>query len=118
MSSLPLNSVVASVTASRMPSSGMMTIYVKGYALAGEPSRGNVSAVEVSVDDGASWTPATITYQEGRWSWTLWELAINGVPATGTVYSRARDAVGGVQNREGTWNLRGVAFNAWGVNKW
>ncbi|KAJ7127173.1 sulfite oxidase [Mycena epipterygia] len=118
MSSLPLNSVVASVTVSRMPSSGTMSIYVKGYALAGEPSRGNVSAVEVSVDDGASWTPATITYQEGRWSWTLWELGINGVPATGTVYSRARDEVGGVQTREGTWNLRGVAFNAWGVNKW
>ncbi|KAJ6577239.1 Oxidoreductase, molybdopterin-binding domain-containing protein [Mycena capillaripes] len=118
MSALPLNSVVASVTPTPMPGSDLLSIHVKGYALPGAPSCGNVSAVEVSVDDGATWTPAKITYQQGKWSWTLWELSIDGVSGTGTVYSRAKDEVGGVQKREGNWNLRGVAFNAWGIGRW
>jgi len=116
MTALPLNSVVASVTP--MPSSNLFCIHVKGYALPGSLSSGNVSAVEVSVDDGTSWVPAKITYQDGKWSWTLWEVSVDGAPRTGTVYSRARDEVGGVQQRECNWNLRGVAFNAWGVGKW
>lgn len=118
MTALPLNSVVASVTPTPMPDSPLFSIYVKGYALPGQLSGGNVSAVEVSVDEGASWTAAAITYQEGKWSWTLWEVSVDGVPPTGTVYARAKDEVGGVQPREGNWNLRGVAFNAWGVGHW
>ncbi|KAJ6607359.1 Oxidoreductase, molybdopterin-binding domain-containing protein [Mycena sp. CBHHK59/15] len=115
---LPLNSVIASVTPMRLPSSSLVSIYVKGYALPGAPSCGNVSTVEVSIDGGATWRPATITYQQGKWSWTLWELSIDDVPPTGTVYSRARDEVGGMQARQGTWNLRGIAYNAWGVGRW
>ncbi|KAJ7178631.1 Oxidoreductase, molybdopterin-binding domain-containing protein [Mycena crocata] len=117
MTALPLNSVVGSVSTTRLPS-GLHSLYVKGYALPGAPSCGNVSAVEVSVDDGATWAPAAITYQQGKWSWTLWEATIDGVSASGTVYSRARDVTGNVQEREGAWNLRGVAFNAWGVATW
>ncbi|KAJ7274561.1 Oxidoreductase, molybdopterin-binding domain-containing protein [Mycena haematopus] len=116
MTALPLNSVVASVIATPIPSSPLFSIYVKGYALPGE--EGNVSAVEASVDDGASWTPATITYRKGKWSWTLWEVSIDKVSQTGTVYSRAKDEIGNVQQREGSWNLRGVAFNAWGMKRW
>ncbi|KAJ7475668.1 Oxidoreductase, molybdopterin-binding domain-containing protein [Mycena latifolia] len=118
MTALPLNSVVASVTATPMPSSGLVSLYVKGYALPGPLSCGRVSAVEVSVDEGATWISATITYQEGKWSWTLWELVVDGVASTGTVYSRAKDEMGGVQKREGNWNLRGVAFTGWSSRKW
>ncbi|KAJ6494644.1 Oxidoreductase, molybdopterin-binding domain-containing protein [Mycena vitilis] len=118
MSALPLNSVVASVTPIQMAASCPLSIHVKGYALPGAPKGGNVSSVEVSVDEGVTWIPATITYQEGKWSWTLWEVSVEGVASTGTVYSRAKDEAGGVQKREGVWNLRGVAFNAWGVGSW
>ncbi|KAJ7284828.1 Oxidoreductase, molybdopterin-binding domain-containing protein, partial [Mycena rebaudengoi] len=52
MSSLPLNSVVASVTATGSPA--LPSIHIKGYALPGAPSCGNVSAVEVSIDDGST----------------------------------------------------------------
>ncbi|KAJ6544829.1 Oxidoreductase, molybdopterin-binding domain-containing protein [Mycena vulgaris] len=118
MTALPLNSVVASVTPIPTEAPSLTTIHVKGYALPGAPICGNVSAVEVSVDEGATWTPATITYQEGKWSWTLWEATVDGVAPTGMVYSRAKDETGGVQNREGNWNLRGVAFNGWSSGKW
>ncbi|KAJ7158924.1 Oxidoreductase, molybdopterin-binding domain-containing protein [Mycena filopes] len=118
MSALPLNSVVASVTPIPQPGSSLVSLFVKGYALPGASTNGNVSAVEVSIDDGATWTPARISYQEGKWSWTLWELTFDEVPRAGTVYSRAMDDVGNVQPREGLWNLRGVGFNAWGVGRW
>ncbi|KAJ7494581.1 Oxidoreductase, molybdopterin-binding domain-containing protein [Mycena galericulata] len=119
MTALPLNSVVASVTATRPSSSSTSTaLHIKGYALPGPLPAGAVTSVDISIDDGASWKPATITYQQGRWSWTLWELAIEGAPTSGTVYSRARDATGRMQQREGTWNLRGVGFAGWGIGTW
>lgn len=111
MTSLPLNSIVASVTLTSPTS-----LYIKGYAVPGATA--NVSTVEVSTDGGKTWKEAKITYQEGKWSWTLWETEVDDVPSSGIVYSRARDVKGGLQPREGTWNLRGVAFNAWGVGKW
>ena len=73
----------------------------------------------MSVDDGATWAPATITYQEGRWSWTLWEVRLESVSNEGgVVYSRATYRLGRRQEREGRWNFRGVAYNPWGRGKW
>jgi sulfite oxidase len=119
MTSLPLNSVVASVTPMQLPCSPLLSLHVKGYALPGAPNCGKVSAVEVSIDDGATWTPAAITYQEGPWSWTLWEAIVDGVAGSGTVYCRAKDEVGGVQSRQGNpWTLRGVGYCGWSSGKW
>lgn len=111
MTALPLNSVIGSVTLL-----SPTALYIKGYAVP-SPSA-NVSAVELTIDGGKTWHEAKITYQKGKWSWTLWEAELENVPESGVVYSRARDGHGVIQPREGTWNYRGVAFNAWGVGKW
>lgn len=111
MTALPLNSVVAQVV--RITDN---TLYVKGYSTPG--ASGNVAAIDVSTDAGVTWLPATITYQEGKWSWTLWEAEISCEAAHGTVHSRARDTTGNVQPQDGGWNFRGVAFNGWGVRGW
>lgn len=113
MKSLPLNSVVASVTRQED------TLVVKGYATASYEPNVNIASVHVSVDDGQSWVPAEVSYQEGRWSWTLWEARITGITAqSGEVLSRATDTTGEEQPEQCTWNLRGVAYNGWGRKAW
>ncbi|EED84273.1 predicted protein [Postia placenta Mad-698-R] len=107
----PLNSVVA-VVQFEPP----RTLFVKGYAVRG-PS-GQVSRVEVSIDEGTTWRGTRITYQEGRWSWTLWEAVI-GLPETyqgreGKIRSRAIDESGETQQPDMDWNLRGVSYSAVG----
>ncbi len=47
----------------------MAPVVLSGTAFGGD--RG-VSKVEVSVDDGATWQPATITYPGTRLTWSLW----------------------------------------------
>jgi len=111
MTALPLNSVVAQ--AMHVADN---TLYVKGYAIPADS--GNVQAVEITLDEGKTWQPTKITYQEGSWSWTLWEAEIACSADNGVLYSRAVDAAGNVQPQEGTWNLRGVAYNGWGVRSW
>ncbi|KAI0351778.1 molybdopterin binding oxidoreductase [Trametes cingulata] len=111
LTTLPLNSVVASVTRKEHDS-----ILVKGYAIGCGDVQ--VAKVEVSIDEGATWHEARITYQQGKWSWTLWEALLEHVPESGVVYSRATDRNGEVQQREGKWNFRGVAYNPWGQGKW
>lgn len=113
LTTLPINSVIGYVTRLGVDSNSLR---IKGYAIANGDVQ--ISTVEVSIDDGATWTPAKITYQEGRWSWTLWEARLEHVPNGGVVYSRATDRRGRRQEREGQWNYRGVAYNPWGRGKW
>ncbi|KZW00926.1 hypothetical protein EXIGLDRAFT_603533 [Exidia glandulosa HHB12029] len=108
---MPLNSAIASISAST----------VKGYALPGPGDKGSISRVEVSLDDGSTWSDALITYRGGRWGWVLWEYQFHtGSDRDGTrkvkgvALSRAVDEEGKTQPREGTWNLRGVCYDGYG----
>ncbi|KAG5646091.1 hypothetical protein DXG03_004330 [Asterophora parasitica] len=122
MTSLPLNSVIGSVFVTS-PSSTTTSyiLHLKGYAVPSPAAP--VAAVEVTADNGNSWHDARITYQQGKWSWSLWEAELElpnkgGNEQSGIVMCRARSGKGEVQPREGTWNLRGVAFDGWGVARW
>ncbi|OBZ71999.1 Sulfite oxidase [Grifola frondosa] len=111
MTVMPINSVIGSVTR-KSPTS----VLVKGYAIGSADVR--IARVDVTVDGGSTWYKAQITYQDGRWSWTLWEVLLEDVAENGVVHSRAVDERGEMQELEGKWNLRGVAYNPWGQGTW
>lgn len=122
----PINSVVATVNLVHTNSANVdhdsYNLLTRGYALSGS---GQIEKVEVSTNEGQTWVPAKITYQEGRWSWTLWEAHLN-LPTDGenrqpvegakqvTIWSRATDENGAQQVPDCDWNLRGVAYCAVG----
>jgi DMSO/TMAO reductase YedYZ molybdopterin-dependent catalytic subunit len=71
-----------------------------------------VTAVQVSVDGGASWTPADLEPPTGRWAWAGWRFAWRAEPGEYELLCRARDEAGNEQPLEPTWNVGGYANNA------
>lgn len=126
---LPVHSIIASVRpAPNQENEGVLK--VKGYAMGGDVRIAGVQ-VALQTEEGCkeAWVEATITYQEGKWSWTLWEYVLDirhaqaeierkGGNRELTVLSRARDKNGEEQKRECVWNMRGVAFSAYGKWDW
>lgn len=122
---LPVNSIIATVLPHHSDGTALV---VKGYAMGAGGDGGLIAAVQVSANGGATWEDARITYREGRWSWTLWECVLDVAEAKAKAEDRgervvrflcrAVDQQGNMQNAECPWNLRGVAFNAYGTGRW
>ncbi|OCB85336.1 molybdopterin binding oxidoreductase [Sanghuangporus baumii] len=127
---LPINSVIGSIN--EVPGEEGK-IRLKGYAMGhGGPGR-QIARVQVAIapsdDSDEQWADANITYQEGKWSWTLWDCVLDlneakesieriGGKNEVTVFCRAIDESEVVQKKECAWNMRGVAFNAYGKAIW
>ncbi len=47
---------------------------LQGYAFAG--GERHVTRVEVSADEGETWTPAELLDDQGPWAWRLWQAAL------------------------------------------
>jgi len=129
---LPCNSVVSDFKRVRSAGPDQLLFKACGYAYSDCP----IKRVDVSLDDGATWKRCEITYQDGQWSWALWEITIDlmldeenssdmllasklGGAGSGekrelTVFSRATDSAGRVQPFTCTWNLRGVGYDGAG----
>lgn len=86
---------------------------VRGYAVGqgGAP----VDRVEVSADDGRTWTEATLLGEAQPWGWRLWEAEVALRPGLQTLVARAADAAGHGQpaGLAETWNFKGYMNNAW-----
>ena len=102
---MPVNSVIAKPqdgdTVKLLPTG---TIEVMGYSLP-KGKCGPIVKVEVSSDDGHTWTEADVCGERSKWSWTLWQAGVK--VRRGQKYrllSRATDAGGNIQNDEpGKW---------------
>jgi Mo-co oxidoreductase dimerisation domain len=85
------------------------TVLLEGRAWSG---RSPVTAVEVSVDGGQSWMPASLDAADRhRWAWRRWRLEWTAAPGSYVVTARATDA-NGRQPTGQVWNRGGFANNA------
>jgi sulfane dehydrogenase subunit SoxC len=72
-----------------------------------------IAAVEVSTDDGASWTEAELDEAPvSRWAWRGWRYGWDATPGEHVLCCRARDEAGNEQPAEAPWNVGGYVNNA------
>jgi len=85
-------------------------IVARGSAWSGDA--GPVAAVDVSVDGGRTWKPASLRGQATNFGWRLWEYPWTP-PDDGphTLLARARDRKGNVQPSMPDWNPSGYLWN-------
>ena len=103
---LNVKSVIATPAPGPLPAAA---VKISGAAWSnGSP----VTGVDISTDDGKTWTAANLGNDLGRYSWRLFELHWTP-PGEGefTILSRARNAAGSVQPMEQEWNPSGYLWN-------
>jgi sulfite oxidase len=88
-------------------------LVVTGFALPSGHPECLIKQVEVSVDDGKSWTPARITSPQREFCWVFWEALLPAAAAGKTALVRATDTKGETQPREMKFNLKGYQLNSW-----
>jgi DMSO/TMAO reductase YedYZ molybdopterin-dependent catalytic subunit len=71
-----------------------------------------VTAVDVSVDGGATWAEAELSPPPGRWAWSRWTSTWDAAPGEYELACRAHDEAGNVQPLDPEWNIGGYANNA------
>ena len=85
-------------------------VHAHGWAWSGFAE---IERVDVSLDGGDSWQPATVGRPLSPHSWWPWEIAFEiDRPGRHTLRARATDATGHVQPCESQWNRLGYGVNA------
>ncbi len=102
---MPVKSLIAAPRQHETLSAGRVTI--AGYAWSGY---GAVARVDVSVDGGTTWRPATLE-RAGRRSWTRFELDWAAPPGRHRLLARAADERGARQPTLAAWNGKGYGQN-------
>jgi DMSO/TMAO reductase YedYZ molybdopterin-dependent catalytic subunit len=86
------------------------SVSVSGFAWAGEA---NIVRVDVSVDNGSTWSAATLGRDQARYAWRqfhhMWQA---NEPGSFAILARATDDRGRVQPVVAHWNPSGYLFNA------
>ncbi|MGH3758184.1 hypothetical protein [Actinophytocola sp.] len=93
------------MTRRRVVDAGPVTLFGRAWS-----GRALVSGVDVSVDDGLTWTSASLGPSRSRHAWRPWSCTWDAVPGEYTLCCRAADAEG-VQPVEQPWNVQGMANN-------
>jgi DMSO/TMAO reductase YedYZ molybdopterin-dependent catalytic subunit len=72
---------------------------------------GRISRVEVSVDRGATWRPATLREPNIPRAWVRWDAEWDARPGDHVVLTRATDEHGHTQPASIPWNAQGYGYN-------
>ena len=85
-------------------------IAIHGVAWAGEAE---IARVEISIDGGTTWNPATLSHEQSRYAWRLWSYDWKSARSGDhTIMSRATDTQGRTQPLTPVWNPSGYLYNA------
>jgi sulfite oxidase len=107
----PLNSVICTPAPNAKIAAGKTPVV--GYALpSGQPGV-SIVKVEVSADEGRSWTTAKITSPLRQHCWVLWKADVKVSSSVSELIVRATDSSGDTQPENADWNLKGYMFNGW-----
>jgi sulfite oxidase len=106
---LLVKSIIASPAAGMAVPRGRATT-ISGFAWSGEH---DIDRVDVSVDNGRTWVPATLGRDRARYAWRQFELAwMPNEAGSHVLLSRATNAEGRTQPIEPTWNPGGYLWDA------
>ncbi len=84
---------------------------VVGVAFSGHAG---IDRVDVSADDGKTWTAAKLEGEAGLGRWQVFRASVDlKESGAAAVLARATDAAGNVQPRTPTWNPGGYFWNGW-----
>jgi DMSO/TMAO reductase YedYZ molybdopterin-dependent catalytic subunit len=84
-------------------------VAVAGFAWAGE---NDVTKVDVSIDNGATWQAARLTGEQAKYAWRRFEYEFAAAkPESVLILSRATDSRGNVQPAVSQWNPSGYLWN-------
>jgi DMSO/TMAO reductase YedYZ molybdopterin-dependent catalytic subunit len=84
---------------------------IRGFAFSGSP---DIAKVEISDDDGATWTEASLDPRHDPYAWRLWSHRWTPSRAgAARICARAMDSRGTVQPRDAAWNQSGYLHNSW-----
>jgi sulfite oxidase len=111
LTGVPLNAVILTPTAEQVVPAGR--VRVRGWAIGSGGSP--LTSIELSSNSGVDWTRAVIGAGGERWTWTLWEAAVELKPGSYSLVVRATDSSGATQpaHVNATWNVKGYNNNAW-----
>jgi hypothetical protein len=114
LTNFPLNTIIARPAHGDRTKIGPQEIV--GVAYSGESQ---IAKVEVSLNGGSSWKPATLEGPKGDHAWRVFRYKFDqATPQSMTAFVRARDIAGRVQPRRADWNPGGYFWNGWPHVAW
>lgn len=108
---LPVKSIITSPTEGATVKAGKLE--VRGVAFSGAAA---IAQVEVSVDDGKTWSKAKLEGAPGLGRWQVFKLEVDA--GAKVALARATDTTGAVQPQATPWNPNGYFWNAWHRVSW
>jgi sulfane dehydrogenase subunit SoxC len=81
---------------------------VRGFAWS---PQARIARVDVSVDRGATWRPATLRDPNIERAWVRWDFEWDARPGEHAILTRATDALGNTQPSSVRWNPQGYGYN-------
>jgi DMSO/TMAO reductase YedYZ molybdopterin-dependent catalytic subunit len=110
LESMPVRSIITAPANGATLPAGTRSLDLRGAAWDGDHG---IRAVDVSLDFGASWQPASLAEPRNRYDWRRWTARV-ALPQDGyyEIWSRATDETGTMQPHiAGNWNPSGYGGN-------